>query len=1123
MSYEKQDFTDNTVLTAAQLNHMEEGIAAAEELAGKAGTDLTIGTVTTGDRAAASIEDGKLNLTLPRGEKGDSGTAASALTPEQFGAVGDGVANDTEAILAAAQAACEQGKHLSFSAGKTYLWSNGADFAALNGLYIEGNGAKVFAKDRVLLFRQMTNTTVEGLHFIASPSSAAMELIKIFECTGFKLLDCTLEWDLHDNIDSEHNILDVYRGNRDVLIRGCTLKQLTGTRAGGIWIREGKAGFIGQNIRIENCDIYKAGGDEVLAVWGWAGHLRDVTISNCNFIEVDDKKYAERGKDPAWLIGLNASEGDNIRFENCSIRTCRAGSTFRLKGEGGVVVDNCDIYNDSSKASHGHPLLQWTASADPFEKCCIQNSRITLKGGENNRIAYHLGRCINNQFLLDCAGKGFQSGVELRDNIFTGRIGSFLAQDTPYFTGNRVELNIANPHWQSGCKNISGNTMVLTSEANAQGYNIVENQPDGSVFANNKISLTVGSGDMRTYGFSSGTHYIYNNRIFTNVPGRIKDELGDVVYRKNNFRNDLPEKSFTCTGITLDPAELTENYMKKKEFNVVVTPENTTDPVAYAVTDPDGCLQMLRYGAYKPVKSGKVSLTATCGSYDAQQTITVDLVPVACESLRMTRKTALCAQNGTTCLRVVYSPYWTTDTLSWASSAPDVAEVDENGIITGKTLGKAVITATCGSLSDTCEITVVAESELPKYSEGEWLLDGKTAYIPLESIGAEHTLYLDIEVDSASLADGQSFGLFGTTTDGNPSFCTMAYMKDSSGHGFLSWATSDCSSDFDSGEKQSLYSSRSVSITEIEGTTVGTKLIFAPDGIYNLNGVRIWETSSQKVSLSTYSGKLYFNVASAANGKLTASALTGYKIKQLILYAHDTITTEREILQYRESADIDLRFTKDGQPVNAGTAGSIVISGDIPDAPRNTNPFPAIEAAYVLPEAKTFTPAAAECIDTGVKLFDVLDPAPTFTILLEADAAETMTETPYKYTLMYCMENDNTQVGLDMRTVGTMVGLAMYEKCPNFCRVQAIKAQKYRAAFRVKSGVFSAVRPPNGDMSMWGALEKATSPVTKSLILGARQKSDGTKDRFWDGTLYQCVVYKSALTDEQLKEWVTGG
>ena len=30
MSYTKQNFVDGTVLTAAQLNHMEDGIAAAE-------------------------------------------------------------------------------------------------------------------------------------------------------------------------------------------------------------------------------------------------------------------------------------------------------------------------------------------------------------------------------------------------------------------------------------------------------------------------------------------------------------------------------------------------------------------------------------------------------------------------------------------------------------------------------------------------------------------------------------------------------------------------------------------------------------------------------------------------------------------------------------------------------------------------------------------------------------------------------------------------------------------------------------------------------------------------------------------------------------------------------------
>lgn len=71
MGYTKQNFTDGSILTAAHLNHMEEGIAEAEKTGGS--VSLSIGTVTTGDAAAASITEGRLNLTLPRGEKGDSG------------------------------------------------------------------------------------------------------------------------------------------------------------------------------------------------------------------------------------------------------------------------------------------------------------------------------------------------------------------------------------------------------------------------------------------------------------------------------------------------------------------------------------------------------------------------------------------------------------------------------------------------------------------------------------------------------------------------------------------------------------------------------------------------------------------------------------------------------------------------------------------------------------------------------------------------------------------------------------------------------------------------------------------------------------------------------------------
>lgn len=76
MRYERQNFRSKQKLTAAQMNHIEDGIQRVTEALDallQGGSSLSIGTVTTGDRAAASIEDGKLNLTLPRGAQGATG------------------------------------------------------------------------------------------------------------------------------------------------------------------------------------------------------------------------------------------------------------------------------------------------------------------------------------------------------------------------------------------------------------------------------------------------------------------------------------------------------------------------------------------------------------------------------------------------------------------------------------------------------------------------------------------------------------------------------------------------------------------------------------------------------------------------------------------------------------------------------------------------------------------------------------------------------------------------------------------------------------------------------------------------------------------------------------------
>ena len=79
MKYTKHHFSSGMKINLADvLNRMEDGIAAACGAAVEG-----IGSVTTGDTPAAGIRDGKLCLTLPKGDTGPQGE------PGPQGAKGD--------------------------------------------------------------------------------------------------------------------------------------------------------------------------------------------------------------------------------------------------------------------------------------------------------------------------------------------------------------------------------------------------------------------------------------------------------------------------------------------------------------------------------------------------------------------------------------------------------------------------------------------------------------------------------------------------------------------------------------------------------------------------------------------------------------------------------------------------------------------------------------------------------------------------------------------------------------------------------------------------------------------------------------------------------------------------
>lgn len=103
MKYVKQHFVTGMKVNLPEvLNRMEDGIAAA------CGAVVEgIGSVTTGDTPAAGIRDGKLCLTLPRGEpgpQGDSGEGLSDNAKALLLSLLAGTALDRDASLAALRA-----------------------------------------------------------------------------------------------------------------------------------------------------------------------------------------------------------------------------------------------------------------------------------------------------------------------------------------------------------------------------------------------------------------------------------------------------------------------------------------------------------------------------------------------------------------------------------------------------------------------------------------------------------------------------------------------------------------------------------------------------------------------------------------------------------------------------------------------------------------------------------------------------------------------------------------------------------------------------------------------------------------------------------------------------------
>lgn len=182
------------------------------------------------------------------------------------------------------------------------------------------------------------------------------------------------------------------------------------------------------------------------------------------------------------------------------------------------------------------------------------------------------------------------------------------------------------------------------------------------------------------------------------------------------------------TSVSVSPSSWTAGaeYGSTKQLTATVNPSNATDKT---VTWSSGNTSLATVSSTGLVTCkggiGTVVITAECGGKKGECTIRYETIPVTSVTLSYTAINLLSvggAGIGSKTLTATVKPdNATSKTVSWLSSNPSVASVDQNGKVTGKSEGVCIISATAGGVTATCDVVVQEAAYLTDRQSNKYL------------------------------------------------------------------------------------------------------------------------------------------------------------------------------------------------------------------------------------------------------------------------------------------------------------------------------------------------------------------------------------------------------------------
>lgn len=158
------------------------------------------------------------------------------------------------------------------------------------------------------------------------------------------------------------------------------------------------------------------------------------------------------------------------------------------------------------------------------------------------------------------------------------------------------------------------------------------------------------------------------------------------------------------TGVTLNKTSTTIGRGETETLTATIEPDGTGNTVEWVSSNPS-VATVNENGKVTAVSAGNTVITASAGGKSASCQVTVN-VPL--KGITVTGNQASIRKGATTQLSVTFNPEDTTDsrTITWSSDNPEIAEVNQNGLVTAIADGTTTIRAKAGSVEGTYSITV---------------------------------------------------------------------------------------------------------------------------------------------------------------------------------------------------------------------------------------------------------------------------------------------------------------------------------------------------------------------------------------------------------------------------------